>query len=185
MDNQADIALIAACQQGDARAFQQVFDLYKDRVYSLCLRMSGSVEDAEDLTQDVFIRAFNSIGSFRAESTLGTWIYRIAANRCSSELRKFRPVVDSFESVDERGGIPSRTPNPEDQVVHKEISDRVEAAIADLPENLRLLFVLSTVEGLRYSEVAEIADCSVDAVKMRIHRARRRVRESLLPYLNA
>jgi RNA polymerase sigma-70 factor (ECF subfamily) len=186
LEEQADIALIAACQQGDAKAFQQVFDLYKDRVYSLCRHMSGNAEDAEDLTQDVFIRAFKSIGSFRAESSFGTWIHRIAVNRCSTELRKHRPAFDSFESMEEKGGsLPSRIPSPEDQLVRKEIGDRVKAAIADLPENLRLLFILSTVEGLRYREVADIAGCSVDAAKMRIHRARKRVRETLSPYLNA
>ena len=82
MNDQADIALIAACQQGDARAFKQVFDLYRDRVYSLCRHMSGNSEDAEDLTQEVFVRAFKNIAGFRAESSFGTWIYRIAVNCC-------------------------------------------------------------------------------------------------------
>jgi len=184
LDEHADIALIAACQQGDARAYKQVFDLYRDRIYSLCRHMSGSSEDAEDLTQEVFVQAFRNIASFRAESTFGTWIYRIAVNRCSTELRKRRPAFDSFESMVEKGGaLPSRTPNPEAQLIRKEMSERVQAAIADLSESLRLLFILSTVEGLRYQEVASIAGCSIDAAKMRVHRARKRVRDALRPYL--
>ena len=91
MEAQADIVLIAACQQGDHRAFRQVFEIYRDRVFSLCRSMSGSDEDAEDLTQDAFVAAFKGVGGFRGESSFGTWLYRIAANRCSAELRRRKP----------------------------------------------------------------------------------------------
>ena len=186
MENQADISLIAACQQGDSRAFREVFQIYRDRIYALCRHMSGNHEDAEDLTQEVFVSAFRNIGGFRAESAFGTWLYRIAANRCKAELRKRSPALRSFDEVDGDQRTPvATTQNPEDHLVRKELSDRVEAAVGALPEGLRLLFVLGTLEGMRYREISEIAGCSEDAVKMRIHRARKRVRDALKPYLRA
>lgn len=181
---QADVTLIAACQQGDPRAYRHVYELYKDRVYGLCRNMSGSDEDAADLTQDVFISAFKSIQSFRMESAFGTWIYRIAVNRCSKALRKFKPDQRSYEDMEAMDlAPPSRTPNPEAQLLRKESNERVEAAIARLPESLRTIFVLGTVEGMRYREIAEILDVTEDAVKMRMHRARKRVRDTLRPYI--
>ncbi len=182
METQADLTLIVACQNGDPRAFQKVFDIYKDRIYALCRHMAGNPDDAEDLAQEVFISAFKNIGTFRAEASFGTWLYRIGANRCLTELRKRTPTFRSFEALSDVEKLP-HAPNPEDLVVRKELSDRVEAAVAALPENLRLLFVLGTLEGMRYKEIAEIVDCSEDAVKMRIHRARKRIRDTLKPYL--
>ena len=181
---QADVTLIAACQQGDPRAFRHVYEIYKDRVYGLCRNMSGNDEDAADLTQDVFISAFKSIQSFRMESAFGTWIYRITVNRCAKAYRKFRPDQRSYEEMEELNlAPPSRAPGPEAQLLRKETNERVKAAIARLPESLRTIFVLGTIEGMRYREIAEILDCSEDAVKMRMHRARKRVRDTLRPYV--
>ncbi len=185
MSNDADIALIAACQQGDNRAFRRVFELYRDRVYSLCTHMAPNDQDAEDLTQEVFIQAFKSIGSFRAEAAFGTWLYRIAANRCMAEARKRRPAFSSLETVAEKSIPMARGANPEDQLIQKEMAKKAEAAIAALPENMRLVFVLGTQLGMAYREIGEILSCSEDAVKVRIHRARKRVRDAIKPYLDA
>ena len=183
-ENQADVGLIAACQQGDSRAFRQVFEMYRDRVYGLCRQMAGNDHDAEDLTQEIFIWAFKSIGSFRAEAAFGTWLYRIAANRCLSELRKRRPRFQPVEELEQKNVLPlAPGGNPEEQLVRKELVKRVEAAIADLPESQRLIFVMGTQLGMRYREIGEIANCSEDAVKVRIHRARKRVRDAIKPYL--
>ena len=185
MENQADVGLIAACQQGDSRAFRQVFELYRDRVYGLCRHMAGNDADAEDLTQESFVWAFENIGSFRAEAAFGTWLYRIAANRCLAELRKQRPRFQPMEAA-EKNVVPlSGGANPEELLVRKELVERVEAAVASLPETQRLIFVLGTQMGLRYREIGEIAECSEDAVKMRIHRARKQVRDALKPYLES
>ena len=181
---QADVSLIAACQQGDSRAYRQVYEIYKDRVYGPCRNMSGNAEDAADLTQDVFISAFKSIQSFRMEAAFGTWLYRIAVNRCSKELRRFKPDQRSYEDMEAIDRAPaSRAPGPETQLLRKETNERVEAAIARLPESLRTIFVLGTIEGMRYREIADILDCTEDAVKMRMHRARKRVRDTLRPYI--
>ena len=184
MEAQADIGLIAACQQGDARAFRRVFEIYRDRVYALCSHMAGNAQDAEDLTQEVFIQAFKGIGSYRAESGFGTWLYRIASNRCVSEARKRRPPHRSVDELAEKNTVPlAREPNPEEELVGKELAQRAEAAIAALPESQRLLFVLGTQLGMRYRDIGEIVDISEDAVKVRIHRARKRVRDALKPHM--
>lgn len=181
---QADVTLIAACQQGDPRAYRHVYELYKDRIYGLCRNMSGNDEDAADLTQDVFISAFKNIQSFRMEAAFGTWLYRIAVNRCSKELRRFRPDQRSYEEMEAVDlAPPSRAPGPEAQLLRKETNQRVEAAIARLPESLRTIFVLGTIEGMRYREIANVVNCTEDAVKMRMHRARKRVRDSLNTYI--
>ena len=186
MNIQADVALIAACQQGDARAIREIFEMYKDRVYALCRHMAGNAEDAEDLTQEVFVSAFQHLSGFRAESAFGTWLYRIATNHCLNRLRKKRPEVHSFDALNEIDvAPPAPGPNPEDMVVRKELNRRMELAVAALPENLRAVFVLGTLEGLRYKEIAEICECSEEAVKMRIHRARKQVRDKLKNYLEA
>ena len=184
MGEQADLTLIAACQQGDSTAFRRVFEIYRDRVYGLCRNMAGNAAEAEDLTQEIFIRAFGNIASFRAESAFGTWLYRIAANRCLAETRRNRPHFASMEEMAERNAVPMFAgPNPEEQLVDKELAQRVEAAIAALPEKQRLMFVMGTQLGMRYREIGEIVQCSEDAVKVRIHRARKRVRDHLRPYL--
>ena len=186
MEQQADIGLIAACQQGDGHAYRTVYEIYRDRVFALCRHMAGNRDDAEDLTQEVFVQAFQHIGSFRAEATFGTWLYRIAANRCMAEARKRRPV---FRDVDDVEATPNAVPlargpaDPEQQLLRKEMRQRVEAAIAALPESQRLLFVLATQVGMKYRDIGQIVDCSEDAVKVRIHRARKRVRDSLKKYL--
>ena len=186
MENQADVGLIAACQQGDPRSFRMVFEIYRDRVYALCRHMAGNDADAEDLTQESFVWAFKNIGSFRAEAAFGTWLYRIASNRCLAELRKRQPLFQSVELAEKSSVVPlSPGPNPEDLLVRKELIKRAEAAVAALPENQRLVFVLGTQMGMRYREIGEIAGCSEDAVKVRIHRARKRVRDALKPYLES
>ena len=117
MDEQLDLGLIAACQQGDPAAFRQVFALYQDRVYRLCRHMAGNPQDAEDLAQESFIQAFGRIRSFRGESTFGTWLFRIAANCCLSALRKRRAA---FVPLDEELPLPAGS-GPEDQLMRKEL----------------------------------------------------------------
>ena len=179
MDEQINLGLIAACQQGDPGAFRQVFEIYRDRIYGLCRHMAGNPQDAEDLAQESFVQAFGRIQAFRGESTFGTWLFRIAANCCLGALRKRRVA---FVPLDEELPLPAGS-SPEDQLMRKELGGRMEAAIASLPENQRLLFVLGTQLEMPYREVAQIAGCSEEAVKMRLHRARQQVRHTLRPYL--
>ena len=181
METHVELTLIAACQQGDPSAFRQVYDLHSNRIFALCRHMSGNAEDAADLTQEAFVDAFKGIQRFRAESSFGTWLYRIAVNRCLKAARRGRPEARSFD--DDNGAI-DRGPTPEEQLVRKETNRRMQSAIDHLPESLRVVFVLGTVEGLRYRQIADVLECTEDAVKMRMHRARKRVRDALSIYLN-
>ena len=166
----ADFGLIASCQQGDHRAFRQIFDIYRDRVYGLCRQMSDTDEDAEDLTQEIFIQVFRSIRSFRGEAALGTWIFRVAANVCTSELRKRRPKFQSLADAESANDLPAANQlNPEEQLVRKELVKRVEEAVSALPPSQRLVFVLATQMNMRYREIGEVVGYSEDAVKVRIH----------------
>ena len=184
LEHQADIGLIAACQQGDAQAFRQVHEISRDRVFALCRHMAGNRDDAEDLTQEVFVQAFRHVGSFRAEAAFGTWLYRIAANRCMAEARRRRPVFADVSEIDNVVAL-DRSASPDQQLVQKELVQRVEEAIAALPESQRLLFVLATQVGMKYKDIGQIVECSEDAVKVRVHRARKRIRDALKGYLAA
>lgn len=138
MDKQTDLGLIAACQQGDAAAFRQVFDLNRERVYRLCSHMAGNHQDAEDLAQESFVQAFGRIQTFRGESAFATWLLRMAANCYLRALRKHRAA---FVPLDEGLRLPAGS-TPEDQLMRKELGKRIQAAIAALLENQRLLLVL-------------------------------------------
>lgn len=180
----ADLGLIAACQQGDHAAFRRVFELYRDRVYGLCRQMAGNDQDAEDLAQEAFVTAFRHLGSYRGEAAFGTWLYRVTANCCLSQLRRRRPAEQALavvgtaaEPVTEDDG------GPQARLEREELAGQVSAAVAELPESQRLIFVLGAQLGMRYREIAAISGCSEEAVKVRMHRARKRVREALLPYL--
>ena len=174
LEEQADIALIAACQQGDARAFQKVFDLYKDRVYSLCRHMSGNAEDAEDLTQDVFVRAWQKLGSFRGDSQFSTWLHRLAVNvilqdrRTRGRRQAKEHVVEDLE----RYAIAATPATPGTKV-------DLERAIAGLPAGAREVLVLRDVQGFKYREIAELTGVTLGTVKAQIHRARALVQEAL------
>ncbi|MCC7265667.1 MAG: sigma-70 family RNA polymerase sigma factor [Candidatus Latescibacteria bacterium] len=179
MDEPTDIGLIAACQQGDATALRQVFERYQDQVYRLCRHMAGNAQDAEDLTQECFVQAFGHLHSFRGDSAFGTWLFRIAANCCLGARRKRHAAFVPLDpDLPQPGGS-----GPEDQLLRRELAGRVEAAIAALPANQRLLFVLGTQLEMPYQQIGLIAGCSEDAVKMRLHRARKQVREALKTYL--
>ncbi len=175
---EADIGLIAACQQGDNRAFRRVFDIYRDRVYALCRHMAGNPQDAEDLAQETFVAAFRAIGAFRAESTFGTWLYRIAANRCTGALRRRRPPA---QSVEDAGTVVlfDQGPDPEEQLARAELVRRVAVAVSRLPDSQRLIYVMGTQLEMPYAHIARVAGCSEEAVKVRMHRARCRVRDEV------
>ena len=155
METHVELTLIAACQQGDAA----------------------------DLTQEAFVDAFTRIQRFRAESSFGTRLYRIAVNRCLKAARRNRPESTSLDDDESPVVAIDRGPTPEEQLVRKETHRRTQSATDNLPESLRVVFVLGTVEGLRYRQIADVLECTEDTVKMRMHRARKRVRDALSSYL--
>lgn len=162
-----DSVLLGAARSGDVAAFSELVRRHQGAVYRVALRMLGSEADAEDAAQETFVRAWRSIGRFRGESSVATWLYRIVTNRCLSRLAAARDTVEYEDTrvADERG-------DPAVVVERRAQMDAVTRAVAALPADQRAALVLRDFEGLSYDEVAEVLDIGLGAVKSRIHRAR-------------
>jgi len=178
-----DSDLILRAQNGDADAFAALFQAHKMRVYSLCLRMTNNIAEAEDLTQDAFLQVFRKLATFRGDSAFSTWIYRIAVN---TVLMRFRKKTLSHQSLDEPW-----SKNADTKPVPREYGSRdchlagcldriaLTQAIRDLPEGYRTVFLLHEVEGYEHSEIAEFLGCSTGNSKSQLHKAKMRIRELL------
>jgi RNA polymerase sigma-70 factor (ECF subfamily) len=184
--------LVSRLQQRDERAFRELVRKYQQPVYSFVLRMLGNREEAEDLAQEVFVTIFKSIGGFRGDSKLSTWIYRIATNHCHNRhkylSRRRHQATQSFEHTSERaltgpsgqGLALQANPARPDQILEgKRVEHTLQGAIARLDEGQRLLVILRDVQGLSYQEIGEIAGLAEGTVKSRLHRARMALKESL------
>jgi RNA polymerase sigma-70 factor (ECF subfamily) len=194
---QSDTALIARAQKADIAAFNEIVARYKNKIYNYLLRMTGSQDDAEDLTQEVFVRMYTNIASFRAEASLSTWLFRIAGNLAVDAFRrgkKERGVVSSLDapaagSDDEGQGatqdVPDWSREPLKQFGQKELGAQIQTALEKLPPKLRSAVVLHDVEGLPYEEIAAIEKIPLGTVKSRIFNARVALREQLRPYIEA
>lgn len=192
----SDTVLIARCQKADVAAFNEIVGRYKSKIYNYLYRMTGNAEDAEDLTQEVFVRMYSHIHSFRAEASLSTWLFRIAGNLCVDAFRrkkKERGVVSSLDAPayhdDEDShatrDVPDLKAAPETLFSRKELGGQIEAALAKLPPKLRSAVVLHDIEGLAYEEIAAVEGIPLGTVKSRIFNARVALREHLRPYLES
>ena len=182
-----DEELVRRSKEDDERAFGELVSRYESKVYSLALRMVRNPEDAEDVLQDTFLRAYRGIKSFQGASTFSTWIYRITANSALMRLRKKQLPTVSIEDQDEREtpiNIADWTPGPVEQLMTQELQQEMDAAIGSLPPEFQQVFILRDVEEKSNAEVAEILDLSVAAVKSRLHRARLKVRNRLAGYFS-
>jgi RNA polymerase sigma-70 factor (ECF subfamily) len=180
-----DEELVRRSKEDDERAFGELVSRYESKVYSLALRMVRNPEDAEDVLQDTFLRAYRGIKSFQGASTFSTWVYRITANSALMRLRKKQLPTVSIEDQDEREtpiNIADWTPGPVEQLMTQELQQEMDAAIGSLPPEFQQVFILRDVEEKSNAEVAEILDLSVAAVKSRLHRARLKVRNRLAGY---
>ncbi|MCX7804095.1 MAG: sigma-70 family RNA polymerase sigma factor [Planctomycetota bacterium] len=180
----SDEALVKRAMRGDAEAFEAIVTRYQDRIYNLIFRMTGSADEAEDLTQETFLKAYRALPGFRRGSQLFTWLYRIAVNAVYSHGRRERRRRETegisldAEPVgsEETGGIvsiPDRASPPPDSVLEAaDINERVQKAILDLDEEYRSVVLLRDMEGLDYGQIADLIGISRAAVKSRLHRAR-------------
>ncbi len=174
---------IRLAQQGDAPAFERLYQLHSRRVYSLCLRMVGNTAEAEDLTQEAFLQLFRKIATFRGESAFSTWLHRLAVNVVLMKLRKKSGKETSLEQVtegDEEAGTPRRDFGAVDIELTGSI-DRVnlQRAVDQLPPGYKSVFVLHDVQGYEHNEIAEIMGCSIGNSKSQLHKARMRLRDLL------
>lgn len=184
--NQDQAGILARAQAGDHQAFAQLYSAHKRHVYSLCLRMVGSVAEAEDLTQEAFLQFHRRIETFRGESALSTWLHRLTINVVLMHLRKKSLPVSSLDELAEPAPDqrPGRGFGAPDLVLSGAI-DRLtlQRAINDLPPGYRLIFVLHDIEGFEHNEIASLLDCSIGNSKSQLHKARLKLRESMRCHL--
>jgi RNA polymerase sigma-70 factor (ECF subfamily) len=157
-----EAALVDRSLAGHAGAFDLIVERHRRQVYQLCYRFVGNHEDASDLAQDVFVRAFRGLRSFRGHSSLGTWLYRIGVNVCLNRVSTKRPVT---ESLDARQHVDMQHESPAERLLTRERAVRVRAAIARLPRKQRATLILRMYHDLSHQEIAEVLGSSVGAVK--------------------
>jgi len=170
-----DLELASRCREGDAAAFETLYRAHASRLFGLLTRMTGSAHDAEDLLQDVFVQAHRKLASFRGESSLGTWLYRLAVNQCLDHLRgKHSRMARTTDSLDAEDAAEPAAAAPALPQAIARID--LERAIAQLPAGCRAAFVLHDVEGLDHREVGEALGISEGTSKSQVHKARMKLR---------
>ena len=166
-----DAQLVNACREGDRRAMEALYHRFKRRVYSMVARIAGA-QDAEEVSQEVFMRIYRGLLKFRGESALDTWVYRLTVNAAVSHVSR-RPAraegEEALAHIPTKEG-PSRDPR---------LAARLENALTDLPAGYRAVLVLHDIEGLSHEEIAEILGCRVGTSKSQLHKARAKMRDLL------
>jgi len=180
-DRLSEAEAIEKAKQGDAQAFEVLYNLHKRRVYSLCLRMTANAAEAEDLTQEAFLQLYRKIATFRGESAFSTWLHRMAVNVVLMRLRKKGlPVVPLEETIETEEEAPKKELGGEDAKLAGSIERlHLERAIERLPPGYRTIFVLHDVEGYEHNEIAGIVGCSIGNSKSQLHKARLKLRDFL------
>jgi RNA polymerase sigma-70 factor (ECF subfamily) len=180
-----DPELVRLAQDGDSEAFGELVTRYQAKIYRLARRLTDTQEDAEDVLQEAFIRAYRAIGSFKGDSRFSTWLYRITFNFAAMKRRAHKTNIESLdEPISTRDGeiqrdIRDTGDDPLAALITKEIKQNLDKAISDLSPTNRAVFVLRHVEGLSTEETREILDISIPAVKSRLHRSRLVLQEKL------
>ena len=188
-----DAALMLRVKQGDAAAFAELVDKYKQPVMNVAYRMLHDATEAEDLAQAVFVQVFKSAHRYQVSSKFLTWLFTIARNLCLNEIRRrSRHRAESMDaSHPEQEDQPlhqfedKQTASPPERLLHGELEAKIEEALGDLPENQRLAIVLCRQDELSYEEIARVLGCSVSAIKSLIHRGRETLKQKLKPYLQS
>jgi RNA polymerase sigma-70 factor (ECF subfamily) len=187
-----DAALMLRVQRGDEAAFTALVDKYKQPVMNLAYRLLRDATEAEDLAQNVFIQAYKSAARYTASAKFSTWLFTITRNLCLNEIRRrSRHPADSIDApastdADEPAARPFedvKAEPPTESLLQSELEQKIEQALADLPEIQRTAIVLCRRDELSYEEIAVVLDCSLSATKSLIHRGRETLKQKLKPYL--
>jgi len=175
----------------DRREFDSLVERYHKQAYNIAYRMAGNHADAEDLTQEAFIRAFRFFGQYRRELPFDSWLYKIMSNVFIDRLRRKpkvklrsldQPVVT--EDGEAQFDVADPSAGPEDVILSKEMDGRIQAALDTLPEAFRMTVIYADIEGLSYEEIAEATKTNIGTVRSRLHRGRRLLRDKLKKYAN-
>jgi RNA polymerase sigma-70 factor (ECF subfamily) len=180
VEHLSESELIAACQQGDRAAFRQLFELHRDRVWTIALHFTGNETAAHDIAQQVFLKLFVALPKFRQEARFATWLYRLVANVCLDEQRKTRRWLSfdfgAFWRGDDEAGNEldgwhaTTTASQEDSFARLEMSDAIKAAVKELSPPIRMAILLKYFEDLSYEEIAAALNCSMGTVASRMNR---------------
>jgi RNA polymerase sigma-70 factor (ECF subfamily) len=180
-------------KNGDLQAFEQLVQKYQHPIVNLAFRMLRDLDEAEDLAQNVFLRVFQSAARYQASAKFSTWIFTIARRLCLNEIRRrARHPAQSLEST--QPGDPDQAPrqypdgktfSPPQAFLHRELEQKIQQALAALPDKQRLAIALCREEDLSYEDIARVLGCSLSAAKSLIHRGRETLREKLKPYLQS
>jgi RNA polymerase sigma-70 factor (ECF subfamily) len=175
-----DAALVATARAGDRDAFRALVERHSHSLFRLAYRMTGHEQDAEDVVQETFLRAYNNLGKFDGRASFGSWLYRIAANSSLDLLRSRKRAAES--DIEDPLFVPRSTnPSPERLAMSGELRDRLAEAMQELSPAERTAFVLRHFEGLRIEDVSRALDCQASAAKHSVFRAVQKLRRALEP----
>ena len=178
MTREEEAKIIRAVVDGNTNAFEDLVLEYQKQVYHIALKMTGNEEDAFDLSQEAFLKAFRSLSTFRGEAGFGSWLYRMTANLCIDFLRKKKRQGGQIISLDaeEEDRRPTELPDlryePQNALEKKEVQEKVRTGLEKLPHEQKLILVLRDVEGFSYQEISDALKIELGTVKSRIYRAR-------------
>lgn len=186
--NPGDEELVASARRGDRRAFEELVERHQQRAYHIAFDFARDREDAKDLSQEAFLKAFTNLKNFDGRSSFYTWFYRILVNLCLDyKRRRKRAPTDPFDETVENELEPSHRPekprSPDQQVWARQLSLRVSQALDDLPARQRTAFVLKNHQGLSIKEIAELMETAEGTVKVHLHRAVTALRQSLADFV--
>jgi RNA polymerase sigma-70 factor (ECF subfamily) len=187
----ADLVVVRRVQAGDVAAFDELVKKYRMRVYSVVYNLTSNREDASDLTQDAFIKAFQSINRFQGQSSFFTWLYRIAVNSTLTHIRKNRlRTFFSFEKLDQDDPVSAEViaaltdaSGADRETFARELQEKLNEAMQKLSIKHRTVITLFEIDGLSHQEIAEVMDCSVGTVRSRLHYAKQLLQSELQPYI--
>lgn len=189
-DREVDQQLVERVQRGEKHAYDLLVTKYQRKLGRLISRFVRDPGDAQDVTQDAFIKAYRALPGFRGESAFYTWLYRIGINTAKNHLmlNKRRPPTSTYFDAEEsesfeEASLLQEVSTPENELMSKQVVNVVQASLLQLPEDLRSALTLREIEGLSYEEIAAVMSCPVGTVRSRIFRAREAVAENLRPLL--
>jgi RNA polymerase sigma-70 factor, ECF subfamily len=178
MEESDDLALVERCRAGNDAAFRELVDRHKKLVYGVILRTVADRSSADDLAQDVFLRVHKGLPSFRGESSLSTWLFRITRNVCA-EVRDQRQFLQSLDTVDDDRLPRIHLGMPDRAFADLELRDRLDKALAQLPSAVRFMVSAHYLGGQKYEDLAQALDLPIGTLKAHLHRAKRRLRALL------